>query len=198
MNKPQGFVFGLEKFGGFEIFEGHYFSLLFQLVLKTKFTNFGNSFMIMKIYLNALYHKKGLLRLCFLMWFVSVCAQWLSFTLNREHACKQRFLVECLCLSNEWVSLFKLCRENMNDVFGFLNSSSGLGEGPTLFEAWCLGIRGWFHHQWLIKCSMCHDQPILSDQWGPSLGCNTALRLIGYLKWRISGSKLSHMGDYLA
>ena len=53
MNNPQGFVFGLEKFGGFEIFEGHYFSLLFQLVLKTQFRNFGNSFMIMKICLNA-------------------------------------------------------------------------------------------------------------------------------------------------
>ena len=53
MNNPQGFVFGLEKFGGFEILVGHYFSLLFQLVLKTWFKNFGNSFMIMKIYLNA-------------------------------------------------------------------------------------------------------------------------------------------------
>ena len=53
MNNPQGFVFGLEKFGGFEIFKGHYFSLLFQLVLKARFRNFGNSFMIMKIYLNA-------------------------------------------------------------------------------------------------------------------------------------------------
>ena len=53
MNSPQVFVFGLEKFRGFEIFEGHYFSLLFQLVLKTQFRNFGNSFMIMKIFLNA-------------------------------------------------------------------------------------------------------------------------------------------------
>ena len=53
MNYPQGFVFALEKFGGFEIFEGHYFSLLFQSVFKTWFKNFGNSFMIMKIYLNA-------------------------------------------------------------------------------------------------------------------------------------------------
>ena len=53
MNNLQGFLFGLEKFGGFEIFEGHYFSLLFQLVLKTQFINFGNSFMIMKICLNA-------------------------------------------------------------------------------------------------------------------------------------------------
>ena len=53
MNYPQGFVFGLEKFRGFEIFEGHHFSLLFQLVLETRFRNFGNSFMIMKIYLNA-------------------------------------------------------------------------------------------------------------------------------------------------
>ena len=53
MNNPQGFFFGLEKFGGFEIFEGHYFSFLFQLVLKTQFRNLGNSFMIMKIYLNA-------------------------------------------------------------------------------------------------------------------------------------------------
>ena len=53
MNNPQGFFFGHEKFGGFEIFEGHYFSLLFHLVLKTWFRNFGNSFMIMKICLNA-------------------------------------------------------------------------------------------------------------------------------------------------
>ena len=53
MNNPQGFVFGLKKFRGFEIFEGHYFSLLFQLVFKTRFRNFGNLFMIMKICLNA-------------------------------------------------------------------------------------------------------------------------------------------------
>jgi len=53
MNNPQGFVFRVEKDGGFEIIEGHYFSLLFQLVLKTQFRNFGKSFMIIKICLNA-------------------------------------------------------------------------------------------------------------------------------------------------
>ena len=29
INYPQGFVFGLEKFGGLEIFEGHYFCFCF-------------------------------------------------------------------------------------------------------------------------------------------------------------------------
>ena len=36
-----------------EIFKGHHFSLLFQLVLKIKFKIVGNSFLIMKICLNA-------------------------------------------------------------------------------------------------------------------------------------------------
>jgi len=42
----------------------------------------------------------------FPMWFISVCARWLPFTLNREHVCKQGFLAKCLCLSNAWVSPF--------------------------------------------------------------------------------------------
>ena len=45
------------------------------------------------------------------------------------------FLEKSACvLSNAWVSFFKLCKENMNDVSGFLNSSGGLGEDPTLFD----------------------------------------------------------------
>ena len=82
------------------------------------------------------------------------------FTLNREHVCKQGFLAKCLCLSNAWCTLFLTSwKENLNDVFGLLNSlgsKQGLGENPTLFEAWCLGICGWFRHQWLTKYSMSH------------------------------------------
>ena len=140
--------------------------------------------------------QQGLFTTMFPMWFMNVYAWWLSFTLNREQA--RISWAKCLWLPNAWVSLFKLCRENKNDVFGFLNTLGGLGEDPTLVEAWCLGISRLFHHQWLTKCSMCFDQLILSDQWGHSLGCNMALGLIGCLKWRISGSKLSHVGDYLA
>ena len=143
--------------------------------------------------------QEGLSKAMFSMWFKNVCARQLLFTLNRKHARKQGFLEQSACVYQmHGCPFFKLCGENMNDVFGFLNSSSGLGEDPTLFEAWCLGINGWFHHQWLTKCSMCHDQPILSDQWGLSLGCNMALGLTRCLKWRILGSKLSYAGDYLA
>ena len=71
----------------------------------------------------------------FPMRFVSVCARRLSFTLNKEHAHKQGFLDQSAYAYQMRVSLFKLCRENMNDVFGFLNSLGGLGEDPTLFEA---------------------------------------------------------------
>ena len=79
--------------------------------------------------------QEGLAKAMFPMWFVSVCTRWLSFTLNREHACKQGFLAKCLCLSKEWVSLLCLFKESLNDVIGFLNSSGGLGEDPTLFKA---------------------------------------------------------------
>ena len=71
----------------------------------------------------------------FPMWFVSVCARRLSFTMNKEHARKQGFLEQSACAYQMRVSLFKVCRENMNNVFGFLNSLGGLGEDPTLFEA---------------------------------------------------------------
>ena len=144
----------------------------------------------------------------FPMWFRSVCAWWLPFTLNKEQACKQGFLTKVFMLI-KCIGVPFLCswRESLNDVFGlfffffFWNSSSlkqGLGESPTLFEAWSHGICRWFRHQWLTKCSMSHDQSILSDQWGLSLGYNVALGLIRCLKWRILGSKILHVGDYLA
>ena len=39
--------------------------------------------------------QEGLAKTTFPMWFMSVCARWLSFTLNKEHACKQGFLANC-------------------------------------------------------------------------------------------------------
>ena len=92
-----------------------------------------------------MYLKKGSLRSCFLCG-LRVWARQLSFTLNRELA--RISWAKCLCLPNAWVSLFKLCRENMNDVFGFLNSSSGLGEDPYPF--W--GMTPW--HKQMTLSSM--------------------------------------------
>ena len=42
--------------------------------------------------------QEGLNKAMFSMWFVSVCARWLSFTLDREHACKQGFLEQSACV----------------------------------------------------------------------------------------------------
>ena len=41
--------------------------------------------------------QEGLTKAKFPMWLKSVCAQWLSFTLNREHARKQGFLEQSAC-----------------------------------------------------------------------------------------------------
>ena len=40
--------------------------------------------------------QEGLVKAMFPMWFKSVCARRLSFTLNREHARKQGFLEKVL------------------------------------------------------------------------------------------------------
>ena len=42
--------------------------------------------------------QEGLAKAMFPMWFKSVCAQQLSFTLNREHARKQGFLEQSACV----------------------------------------------------------------------------------------------------
>ena len=126
-----------------------------------------------------MYHKRGSLRM-FSMWFVSVCAWWLSFALDMEHTHKQGFLEQ-----SAWAYQMSGCPflsyvgKTWMMCLAILTSSGGLGEDPTLFEAWCIGISEWSRHQWLTKCSMYHDQPTLSDQWGLSFRCNVALGLIG-------------------
>ena len=42
--------------------------------------------------------QEGLAKAMFLMWFMSVCARWLSFTLDREHARKKGFLEQSACV----------------------------------------------------------------------------------------------------
>ena len=71
----------------------------------------------------------------FPMWFVSVCARRLSFTMNKEHARKQGFLEQSACAYQMiWCPFLCLCKENWNDVFGLLNSLGGLGEDPTFLR----------------------------------------------------------------
>ena len=76
---------------------------------------------------------KAIFPLCFM----SVCARCLPFTLNMEHARKQGFLSKVFMLIKcIGVPFLSSCRENLNDMFGLLNSSSlkqGLGENPNHF-----------------------------------------------------------------
>ena len=42
--------------------------------------------------------QEGLVKAMFPVWFKSVCAGWLSFTLNKEHAYEQGFLEQSACV----------------------------------------------------------------------------------------------------
>ena len=42
--------------------------------------------------------QEGLVKAMFPMCFISVCARWISFTLNKEHAREQGFLEQSACV----------------------------------------------------------------------------------------------------
>ena len=128
-----------------------------------------------------MYHERGSIRPSFL------CDSWV-YVLNGYHL---PWIGNMFTSKDFWSEVFMLIkrmgivslsswRDNLKDVFGFLNylgSKLGLGEDPILFEAWCFSMCGWVSHQWLTKCSMSHDQPILNDQGDLSVGYDVTFGL---------------------